>query len=30
MPVKPRNVLPLDEFRALGLAGIGVGAVAEA
>ena len=30
MPVKPRNVLPLDELRALGLAGIGIGAVAEA
>ena len=29
MPVKPCNVLPLDELRALGLAGVGVGAVAE-
>ena len=30
MPVKPCNVLPLDELRALGLAGVGVGASAEA
>ena len=30
MSVKPRNVLPLDEFWAFGLAGIGVGAAAKA
>ena len=30
MPIKPCNILPLDELRALGLAGIGIGAVAEA
>ena len=30
MPIKPSNVLPLDELWALGLAGVCVGATAEA
>ena len=30
LSVEPRNVLPLDEFRAFGLAGVGVGAAAKA
>jgi hypothetical protein len=30
MSVEPRNVLPLDEFRTFGFAGVGVGAVAKA
>jgi len=30
LAVEPRDVLPFDEFRALGLAGVGVGAVAKA
>ena len=30
MPIEPRDVLPLDKFRAFGLASVGVGATAEA
>ena len=30
MPIKPSNVLPLDELWAFGLAGVSVGAAAEA
>ena len=30
MTIEPRNVLPLDEFRTLGLAGVSVGAIAKA